>query len=92
MTTNRRNFDEFLLAYMDQRHNAKRRRIPWQFEFEQWKQWWIDTGKWEQRGRTKDAFVMCRFGDRGPYSIDNVYPETVSHNGRQAQVTRRCKR
>lgn len=40
-----------------------------------------NTGKLHLRGVTKDKpYVMCRYGDNGPYSPNNVYCGTHSDN------------
>ena len=41
----------------------------------------MKSGRWEQRGRARDKYVMCRRNDTGPYSVSNVYIATLSHNG-----------
>ena len=59
-------------AYASQRRNAIRRGIGWDFNLWQWWSIWQQSGKWSQRGRGQ-GYVMCRKGDSGPYSIDNVF-------------------
>lgn len=55
------------------RQNAKRRNIDFTFTFEQWLQFWLDSGHWHERGiKTANNYVMSRIGDKGPYSPDNV--------------------
>lgn len=78
--------DPFYKAYFDQRHNAARRKVKWLFEFHTWKQWWIDTGKWDQRGKGRNNYVMARNGDTGPYAPWNVKCVTVAENGYEANV------
>jgi hypothetical protein len=48
------------------------RGIDWQLTFEQWFGWWLESGHYHERGRLKDQYVMARFGDTGPYSLDNI--------------------
>lgn len=72
--------DKFKSAYSWHRKNAQRRGVEFLFTFQEWKQWWIDSGKWEQRGTGKDSFCMCRFGDVGPYAPGNVYCATNGQN------------
>lgn len=67
-------------AYTSQRSNAKSRGIAWNLVFWEWWSIWQESGKWEQRGRAADAYVMCRFRDDGPYEIGNVYIATLRHN------------
>ncbi len=60
-------------AFFNQRCMAVRTRgIDWEMTFEQWWKIWKRSGHWGERGRGKGKYVMARFGDKGPYSIDNV--------------------
>lgn len=85
-------------AYSGQQSVAKRRDIDWQFTFETWLQWWLDSGHWHERGRKRGKYVMARIGDVGPYAANNVFaclhddnvrqghqgiPETSTHGGWQ---------
>lgn len=67
-------------AYIQQRNNALARGIEWTFTLWSWWQLWQQSGKWGERGRRLNNYVMCRFNDTGPYSPDNVYFDTTSHN------------
>ena|GEM_PF-5846307 len=60
-------------AFDTQRRNAKRRGIPFLLTFEEWWDWWQIDNRWANRGRRRDNFVMGRFGDTGPYALDNIY-------------------
>lgn len=59
-------------AYRLQRHHSKQRNIPFLLTFEEWSALWVESGKWEQRGRLKGQYVMARFGDQGAYEVGNV--------------------
>lgn len=67
-------------AYGMQKRNAITRGIGWNLTLWQWWTIWQQSGKWAERGRRGDAFVMCRKSDLGPYSPDNVYIATLRHN------------
>lgn len=67
-------------AFIRQKLSAQSRGIQWNFKLWDWWMVWQRSGKWKQRGRGADKFVMCRFGDTGPYEIGNVYIATLSHN------------
>ena len=67
-------------AFVSQKNNALGRGIEWNLKLWDWWQVWQQSGKWDMRGRAKDAFVMCRFKDDGPYEIGNVYIATLAHN------------
>lgn len=69
-----------LRAFIQQRNNSLSRGILWDLTFWQWWMLWQASGKWEQRGRTKNAFVMCRRADAGGYSMGNVFIGTLAEN------------
>ena len=60
--------------------NAIRRNIPFLLTFEQWLEIWKQSGHLHERGRHRGQYVMSRFGDTGPYSIDNIRIITVGEN------------
>lgn len=68
-------------AYSQQRVNAKSRGIEWKFKFWDWWQMWEKSGRWKFRG-TGQGWVMCRKGDVGAYSPDNVFiaPARFNHS------------
>tara|TARA_R110002126_G_C10455223_1_gene499884 strand:+ start:114 stop:875 length:762 start_codon:yes stop_codon:yes gene_type:complete len=67
--------------YNAQKSMAKKRGISWEFNsFEEWITWWLQTGKFDQRGVTNECYQMCRIGDAGPYSPSNVYCDTGKQN------------
>lgn len=67
-------------AFNSQRQNAKSRGVEWKLKIWEWWQIWQQSGKWEDRGRGKGKYVMCRFGDTGAYDTGNVYIATFEHN------------
>ena len=71
------------------RHAEVIRDIPFELTFEQWLQLWLDSGKWEERGRGGDKYCMCRIGDNGPYAVDNVFIATNSQNTSDGFTIRR---
>lgn len=68
------------MAFCQQRSNAKKRGIDWQLSLWDWWLIWQESGKWNRRGRRSGGFCMCRKGDVGPYSKDNVYIATFAEN------------
>lgn len=66
--------------YTRQRANARRREIPFDITFEEWKKVWEDSGKWEQRGTARGCFCMSRINDEGGYSLGNVEIKSVTAN------------
>lgn len=69
-------------AFNSQRQNAISRGIEWSLSLWSWWQIWQQSGKWEQRGRGGDLYVMCRYGDVGAYEEGNVYVATLRHNSK----------
>lgn len=72
-------------SWHTQRSNARVRGIEWRLSLEQWWSVWEASGKFDLRGRRRGQYVMCRYGDRGSYSVDNVFIATCSHNAREAR-------
>lgn len=74
-------FREARFKFKCQKSRAKTRGIDWQLTLGQWWAIWSASGKWEQRGRANaESAVMARKGDKGPYSVDNVYIITLAEN------------
>jgi hypothetical protein len=69
-----------MVPYTNQKVVAKQRGIPFLLTFEEWWEIWQTSGKWEQRGRRSDQYVMARFGDQGAYAIGNVRICTTQEN------------
>lgn len=69
--------------YRDGKYKAtKLRGIEWKISFTEWYDWFLSHGvdknvKQEYNG---DTIVMCRRGDTGPYSLDNIYADTNRNN------------
>jgi hypothetical protein len=78
--------DKFKQGYTRSKSDAKRRGIQFEFTFDEWKTWWLETGKWDKRGRKAGCFQMCRTNDVGPYSLTNVYCDTIEANSRLPHV------
>ena len=78
--------DSYLKAYTQQKSNAKQRGIEFAITFDEWKQIWIDSGKWGQRGRGAEKYCMCRIGDDGCYDVGNVFIGLGKHNVRDGNL------
>lgn len=81
--------DLYRKAFTQHKSNAAQRGVAFLFTFEQWRDWWIATGKWDQRGRGRGKFCMRRIGDIGSYSIDNVFCGTNEENVRDGNLGKR---
>lgn len=77
-----------LRAYQSHRNNAKNRAIEWQLTLWQWWTIWQESGHWGDRGRGV-GYVMCRYGDMGPYSPENVFVASAAQNSSDGQRRRR---
>jgi hypothetical protein len=65
--------DLFRKAYTQHKSNAKRRGVFFLLTFEEWKEVWLASNKWELRGRGASKYCMCRTGDVGAYAVGNVF-------------------
>jgi hypothetical protein len=73
--------------WWDQRQSARRRGIEFDFSFESWLQFWLDSGHWYQRGiKSADSYVMSRFNDTGPYRLDNVVIKSNRDNVQEGNI------
>ena len=77
--------------YIEQRDNAKRRKIKFNFTFEEWQCWWESTGHFRKRGCKKGQYVMARFNDTGPYQVGNVKCILHSENRSESKHTKESK-
>lgn len=66
------------VAFTEHKNNARKRGIAFQMTFADWMAVWGDA--YGGRGRGSEFFVMCRYGDRGPYKLGNVYIATQNRN------------
>jgi hypothetical protein len=68
-------------AYCQHRKNADQRGIEWLLTFHDWCAIWLHSGKWSERGRGANKYVMARLGpDVGPYAVGNVQIQRGKHN------------
>jgi hypothetical protein len=64
--------------YRQQKENARKRGIAWEFTLGTWLLWWgLDYLK---RGVNKGQLMMCRYKDTGDYSPTNCYKGTPADN------------
>lgn len=70
--------------FRQQRWRAGARGIDWLFSFEAWIEFWVESGKWNLRGRGAGKYVMSRPGDIGPYSRENCVICTFVENIQEA--------
>jgi len=78
--------DIFRKLYTQHKSNAKQRGIEMRLTFEEWKEIWVHSGKWDERGRGADKYCMCRIGDEGHYEAGNVFIALNKHNVSQGNI------
>jgi len=76
-----------MTRFRTQKGNAGARGIAWRLTFADWWLVWTESGKWLQRGRGDQGYVMARHGDRGAYEIGNV--KIISTNENHSEYIRR---
>lgn len=72
--------DLFRKAYTQHKSNAKARGVPFLLTFDEWKEIWLASGKWAERGRGAKKYCMCRKGDAGAYEVGNVFIDRNARN------------
>ena len=88
-------YDLAKLRYSQQKAQAKNRLdkngdpILWKLSFEEWCDIWIQSGKWDQRGRGGNNYCMSRCNDIGHYEVSNVIIITNSQNVKEGQLGRK---
>jgi len=76
------------LRYREQRKGARIRNIPFEITFQDWYQWWLSNGVDRNipRPNNGETLCMCRYGDQGAYSLDNIYCASRSQNNIDAHL------
>lgn len=69
-----------------QKARAKHRGIEWRLTLDEWLSIWVESGRYEQRGRGAGKYVMARLGDRGPYEVGNVFISSSEQNFRDGLI------
>jgi hypothetical protein len=78
-----------ITMYNTHKKTASDRGISFLLSFNEWNNWWLSHGI-DKNGPSqkelgisrKDTLCMCRYGDIGPYSLDNIYCATASQNAK----------
>lgn len=68
------------------KYGAKSRGIEFLLSFDDWKNIWIESGHWAEKGRKPYQYCMARNGDRGSYSKDNVRIVLAADNAKAATI------
>jgi len=73
--------------WLQQKYRAADRGIPFLLTYEEWRAWWVDElAKRPGSFRGRRGLQMCRHGDTGPYSLDNIYAASMIENLADADV------
>ncbi len=89
--------DIYRKLYTQQKSNARHRGVPFLLTLDEWKSIWLESGKWDQRGRGAEKYCMCRKGDVGAYEVGNVFIDLGKNNissgnlGREITAEHRAK-
>ena len=59
---------------------AKQRKIDFNLTFIEWRDIWLQSGKWDERGAQKGKYCMSRNNDIGPYEVGNVFIQLFERN------------
>lgn len=77
--------DPYKQKFRMHKHNAAARGVEFKLTLDEWKQIWISSGFWEQRGPRRGQYCMSRYGDTGPYEVGNVFIQLTTQNTSDAQ-------
>lgn len=87
-TTWRKHNQKPIAKFRFQKNRAEIRGVEWKMSFDEWMKVWEDSGRWELRGRKTGCYCMCRYGDTGPYSIENIYIGEFVPNAAKRPLTK----
>lgn len=88
MILNEKELKQARRKWKTQEYNAIARGVLFEITFEDWLSVWLESGHWYERGKGNGAYCMCRKGDTGPYSKDNVRIDTIENNSIEAHKGR----
>jgi len=69
--------------YKNQMRDAITRNIDFKLTFDEWWAWWQATGHYHERGTHHGQYVMSRYGDTGPYELNNIFCQTAVMNSKE---------
>lgn len=74
-------------AWHRARAQAHYRGEEWEITFEEYADFWTQSGVWHQRGRTCECVLMSRVDPEKPWRIDNLFITTRrEHLSRKARL------
>lgn len=75
-----------LRQFQIHRATATYRGIEFKLTFEEWEQWWKDSGHYHERGLKRGQYVMSRKGDQGAYELGNIDCKLSAENVAEAHA------
>src|SRR6202012_129392 len=66
--------------YLNQKASSKYRGVEFRLTFEQWRDWWLATGRVDERGKLVGQWVMARRFDSGAYELGNIECKRAEDN------------
>ncbi len=72
--------------YRTQKCGAGNRGVSFNLTFDEWITWWLSTGHYLERGHKSGQYVMSRYEDKGPYSLNNIFCQTCNENIKQGNT------
>jgi hypothetical protein len=73
-------------AFYSQKYSANLRNIDFLLTFDEWYNFWLDSGHLHERGRRRNQYCMARFNDTGPYALGNIKIITNFENVSEGNV------
>lgn len=67
--------------YYDWLSSMKKKGVPVELTLQQWLDFWNNSGQWENRGRGRMDFCMCRKDTEKPFSVTNIELRLVKDKG-----------
>lgn len=62
-------------------------QIAFKLTFEEWLNFWLESGHWFERGRRRGQYVMSRIDDLGDYELGNIVIKLHSENVKEGWST-----
>ena len=80
------NFVKLRKAFRTHKGGAAKRGIAFELTFEEWLNIWLDSGHLAERGTHRGQYCMARFGDKGPYAVENIKIITCTENVKEGMI------
>lgn len=78
--------------FYSQKYHAERNAIPFKLTFDEWWDWWQQTGHYHERGSGKGMYQMARLDIKEAYELGNLACVTSEQKTSRNHLGRRKKR